>query len=88
MDLFIRVSEVGLSLWIAETVMTRLVRHDAQEPREVKVGDQSVWICMCGLSKNKPFCDGSHKMTKNEQPGQTYIYDKAGNRVEVSSMYD
>lgn len=25
--------------------------------------DGQVWWCACGLSKNQPFCDGSHKPT-------------------------
>ena len=25
--------------------------------------DGQVWWCACGLSKNQPFCDGSHKDT-------------------------
>ena len=29
---------------------------------EVKKGDSKCY-CMCGLSKNPPFCDGSHKDT-------------------------
>ena len=24
-------------------------------------GREVVYICRCGLSKNKPFCDGAHK---------------------------
>lgn len=28
-----------------------------------------VYLCRCGQSKNKPFCDGSHLASKFEAPG-------------------
>ncbi len=63
--------------------MARLVEHDAKSPVEIKAGGESKWICMCGLSRNEPYCDGSHKKTVDEEAGKVYIYDKEGRRVEV-----
>jgi len=42
------------------------------------------WICKCGLSKNQPYCDGSHKLTKDEEPGKLYWYDDATSNMKTS----
>lgn len=56
--------------------MARLIRHDAVGPIEVTPQEKSVWICACGLSKNPPYCDGSHKLAKQQEAeGKLYTYD-------------
>ncbi|WP_373468453.1 hypothetical protein [Acidianus infernus] len=30
------------------------------------------------MSRNKPFCDGSHKRTLDEEEGSVYVYDENG----------
>jgi len=62
--------------------MRKVLKSD-QRPVEIKPQQESVWICMCGLSKNQPFCDGSHKTTRDEEDGKTYEYDAEGHRHEV-----
>lgn len=64
--------------------MPRKIIKTAQEPFEVKAQKQSVWICQCGLSKNQPFCDGSHQKTLDESSDKIYEYDEQGKRKEIT----
>jgi CDGSH-type Zn-finger protein len=63
--------------------MARLVRKEDRGPMSVKVGTETRWICMCGLSANQPFCDSSHKKTLDGKPGKVYVYSKDGTRTGV-----
>jgi CDGSH-type Zn-finger protein len=63
--------------------MARQVRHDATGPFEVPEGTElPVWICGCGLSKNLPYCDGTHKKTRDEGD-QLFVYDDQGHRTPI-----
>jgi len=63
--------------------MTRIVLKTEQSPFRITIEGEAKAICMCGLSKNQPFCDGSHHKTKDEEAGKTYKYNPDGTRVEV-----
>lgn len=64
--------------------MPRLVNKTAHGPKQV--GDKA--ICMCGLSKNQPFCDGSHIKTIDEDEKKLYWYDEKGKREEIVTESD
>jgi len=63
--------------------MARMIRHDATGPQEIKpaADGKSAWVCMCGLSRNYPLCDGAHAAARKEEAGKLYVYDR--DRAEV-----
>ena len=66
--------------------MARLVKRTNITPLKVMIEGQEQWLCRCGLSKTQPFCDGSHKLTRGEDPGKLYWYDDAGTRHEIAEQ--
>jgi CDGSH-type Zn-finger protein len=67
--------------------MPRIVKHDRMGPYKIEPGsipnDRPIWICGCGLTKTFPFCDGSHKACRDEDPAKLYEYHPDGRREEI-----
>lgn len=64
--------------------MARIVRHEKTDPvkidpatwpRDATGALKPIWVCACGISRNYPICDGSHKTCRQEEPGHVYRYD-------------
>ncbi len=63
--------------------MARQVILKGKKPKLIKVGEEIVEICTCGLSKNFPICDNSHEKTIDELEDDNiiYVYDDNNNKT-------
>jgi len=67
--------------------MARIVKRTPVEPTKFVIEGKEQWFCKCGLSKNQPYCDSSHKLTRGEEPGKLHWYDDGGKRHEVAGDF-
>jgi CDGSH-type Zn-finger protein len=69
--------------------VTREITHDEDGPyimdeeEFAEQGDPAA-ICQCGLSANKPYCDGSHTVASEEEDGVVYRYEDNDDEGERS----
>lgn len=71
--------------------MAREITHEATGPLKLDESDiddekGDIAVCLCGLSDEYPFCDGSHNVTTDEEAGVRYKYENdeaTGERHEI-----
>ncbi len=70
--------------------MPRLVRLTACKPYKIEPKDfppdgKSIWICACGLTKNPPYCDKSHKLCETEAADSLFVYENGARRAATAA---
>ena len=46
------------------------VRIVDQDGREIEVDRSTIALCRCGRSRLRPFCDGTHKLSRFKAPSE------------------
>ncbi len=67
--------------------MARIVKRTRGGPYPVTIGGETKHICGCGLSNTQPFCNGTHKISREEDPNKLYWYDEQGKRFETPDAF-
>ena len=67
--------------------MTRLVMRTRSKPYPVTIGGETQYMCGCGLSAKQPFCDGTHKLARDEEEGVLCWYDADVVRKPVADAF-
>ncbi|MEE9403881.1 MAG: CDGSH iron-sulfur domain-containing protein [Algisphaera sp.] len=68
--------------------MARLIHTTGTGPVEIKPSEKSTWVCACGLSRDMPRCDGSHKKCDKLEPDATKVYEYDKDRKRVIKEHD
>ena len=61
--------------------MPRYVYVPREGPVAIPPQARKIWICGCGLTRDFPFCDGSHAQTRSEVPERPPVYDVDGRPI-------
>jgi CDGSH-type Zn-finger protein len=63
--------------------VARIVKIRRSGPYRIETSDGPIYVCGCGLSREMPFCDQTHKFCWREDPDKLYSYDERMNATEI-----
>lgn len=69
--------------------MTRIIEHAETSPIAVpkdSVPGSHIHVCRCGLTRDAPLCDGSHRVARREQPGRLVRYSQQGEELVAEEV--